>query len=71
MGKIRGQRDLRTINKGVNKIENQGNNWYKVFGNGQMTDFAENFYQHTVKLSLELNMIETNQFFLQKRGSQQ
>ncbi len=31
LGEIRGQKDLRTIKtKGVNKIENQGQNWYKM-----------------------------------------
>ncbi len=34
--------------------------------NGQMIDLGETFDQIYDKLSLELNMIETNQFFLQK-----
>ncbi len=29
------QKDLRTIKKGVNYIENQGENWYKILRNGQ------------------------------------
>ncbi len=40
-----GQKDLRIVKKRkkkrVNKIENQGENWYKMFQNGQMTDFCE------------------------------
>ncbi len=39
--KVRGQKYLRTVKKGVNKIENQGEHWYKMFQNGQMTDFCE------------------------------
>ncbi len=35
---MRGEKDLRTVKKGLNKIENQGDNWYKKFQNGQMTD---------------------------------
>ncbi len=38
---MRGQKDLRTVKKGVNKIENQGENWYKMFQNGPVTDFCE------------------------------
>ncbi len=39
---MRGQKDLRTMKKGgVNKIENQGENWYKILQNGQITDFGE------------------------------
>ncbi len=26
---------------GSNKIKNQGNNWYKMLENGQMTDFGK------------------------------
>ncbi len=61
----RGQKDLRTVKKGVNKIEN----WYKMLQNGQMTDFCEKLDQLKFKLSLELNVIETNRFFCRKRGS--
>ncbi len=40
--KMRGQKDLRTVKKrGVNKIENQGENWYKMFQNGQITNYSE------------------------------
>ncbi len=38
---MKGQKDLRTKKSGggcVNKIENQGENWYKMLQNGQMTD---------------------------------
>ncbi len=35
--------------------------------NGQMTDFVEILNQLYVKLSLELNVIEANRFFLQKK----
>ncbi len=35
---------------------------------GQMTAFAEKCDQIEVKLSLELNVIETIRFYLQKRG---
>ncbi len=35
--------------------------------NGQMTDVGENVGQLSVKLSLELNMIETNRFFSAER----
>ncbi len=42
---MRGQKDLRTIKKGVNKIENQGKNLYKMLQNGQMTDFYEKLDQ--------------------------
>ncbi len=38
---MRGQKDLRTAKKRVNKIESQGGNWYKMFQNGQMTDICE------------------------------
>ncbi len=60
------QGDLRcwkTINKkkrGVNNINNQGQKWYKMLENGYMTDFAEQIDQRLVRLSLELNVIETN-----------
>ncbi len=43
---MRDQKDLITMKKAVNKIENHRENWYK--------------------LSLELNVIETNRFFVQK-----
>ncbi len=42
------------------KIENQGENWYKILQHGQMTDFYGQLDQLYVKLSLELNVIETN-----------
>ncbi len=39
-----GQKE-RTIKKGVNKIENQGENWYKMLPYIQMTDLGEKFDQ--------------------------
>ncbi len=39
--KIWGQKDLRIMKKGVNRIDNQGENWYKMLQNGQMKDFGE------------------------------
>ncbi len=36
--------------------------------NGQMIDFAEKVDQIVIKLSLQLNVIETNHVFLQERG---
>ncbi len=42
---MRGQKDLRTVKKGVNKIVNQGENWYKMLQNGQMTDLCETLDQ--------------------------
>ncbi len=35
-----GQKDLRTIEKGVNHVDNQKENWYKMLQNCQMTDFV-------------------------------
>ncbi len=40
--KIRVKKDLITMKKGVNKIENQGENWYQKY---QMTDFCEKIDQ--------------------------
>ncbi len=37
------QKDPRTIKEGINKIENQGQNWYKTLENGQMTNFRSNY----------------------------
>ncbi len=42
---MRGQKDLRTVKKGVNKTEYQGENCYKMLQNGQMTDFGEKLDQ--------------------------
>ncbi len=39
--KMRGKKDLITMKNGVNKIENQGENWYKLHQKCQMTDFCE------------------------------
>ncbi len=38
---MRGQKDLKTIKTGVNKIKNQREDWYEMFQNGQMTDFDQ------------------------------
>ncbi len=35
---MRSQTDLRTMKRGVNGIENQGVNWYKMLQKGQMID---------------------------------
>ncbi len=43
--KMRGQKDLITMKTGVNKIENQGENWYKLHQKCQMTDFCEKIDQ--------------------------
>ncbi len=42
---MRGQKDLITMKKVVNKIENQGENWYKLLQKCQMTDFGEKIDQ--------------------------
>ncbi len=42
---MNGQKDLRTMKKGVNKIENQGEIWYKMILNCQMTDLGEKLGQ--------------------------
>ncbi len=39
--KNEGQKDLITMKKGVNKIENQGENWYKLLQKYQIGDFCE------------------------------
>ncbi len=36
--KMRGQRDLRTMKKGINHIKNQGENLYKMLQNGPMKE---------------------------------
>ncbi len=56
------------MKKGVNKIENQGENWYKLRQKCQMTDFREKIDQPLVILSLVLNVMEKNRFFQQKKG---
>ncbi len=40
---MRGQKDLITMKKGVNKIENEGEKWYKFLQKCQMTDFCEKY----------------------------
>ncbi len=49
--------------KGVNKIENQGEHLYKIFKNCEM-QIVEHLTQLYVQLSLELN------FFVAERGGQ-
>ncbi len=39
--KMRGQKDLMTMKKGVNKIENRGENGYKLLQKCQITDFCK------------------------------
>ncbi len=39
--KVRDQKDLRRMKKGVDNIENQGEIWYKMLQNGRLTDFGE------------------------------
>ncbi len=39
--KNEGSKRFKNCKKGVNKIESQGENWYKMYKNGQMTDFCE------------------------------
>ncbi len=39
------KRYIKTMKKGVNKIENQEENWYIMLQNGQMTDSGEKLDQ--------------------------
>ncbi len=66
---MRTQTDLRTMKKGVNKIKNQEEMGYKIIQNCKITDFGDKLGQRLVQLSLELNVIETSQFFCRKSGS--
>ncbi len=50
---MKGQKDLTTMEKGINKIENQGEIWYKMIQNYQMTDFGDKVGHLYVQLSLE------------------
>ncbi len=54
------------MEKGVNWIENQGENLYKILKNS----FDEKLDQLWVQVSQELNVIETNNFFSAERGGQ-
>ncbi len=65
---MRGQKDLRSMKKGVNWIEHQGENWCKILQNCEMTDYYEKIYQLQAQISLEQNMMETTQFFSAERG---
>ncbi len=42
---MRAQKDLKTRKNGVNKIENQGEFFFKMLQNGQITDFGEKIDQ--------------------------
>ncbi len=42
---MRGQKDIITMKKSVNKIENKRDNWYKLLQKCQMTDICEKIYQ--------------------------
>lgn len=51
---------------GVNKNENQGEDWNKMLHNGQMTDFGENIrltLDHIISGTKYHYMIETTHFF--------
>ncbi len=63
---MRGQKDLRSMKKGVSCIENQGENWYKMLKNLNNPFVGETLDQLYVQVSLELNVIETNRFLLYK-----
>ncbi len=39
--KMMDHKDLRPIKKGLNKIENEGEIWYTIIKNRQMTEFGE------------------------------
>ncbi len=54
---------------GVNKNENQGEDWNKMLHNGQMTDFGENIrltLDHIISGTKYHYMIETTHFFCWK-----
>ncbi len=53
---MRCQKDLRTIKW----VQQDQTSKRKLVQNGQMTDFGEQLNQLLVKLSLEINVIETN-----------
>ncbi len=61
---MRAQKNIRTMKKGVNKIEHQEEIWYKMVQNCQMAEFSEKLGQLSVQLSLEPNGIETNLLIL-------
>ncbi len=57
------------MKKGVNWIENQSENCYKMFKNCYIMHLGEQLDQLWVQVSLELNEIETTRFFFcRKRG---
>ncbi len=43
--KMTGQKGLRTMKNGVNKIANQGEIWYKIIPNCQIIDIGEKLGQ--------------------------
>ncbi len=63
--KNEGQKDLRSMKRGVNWLENQGQNLYKMglLNNTFWWNILDQLY---LQVSLELNVKETNWFFLQK-----
>ncbi len=58
------------MKKGVNWIENQGENLYKMLKNCKIIHVGEKLVQNWVQVSFELNVIETNPFFSVERGGQ-
>ncbi len=56
------------MKKGVNWIENQSENCYKMFKNCYIMHLGEQLDQLWVQVSLELNEIETTRFFSAERG---
>ncbi len=67
---MRDQKDLRTVKKGVNKIENQGEYWYKMFQNYQMTDFCKKIRQIAAQIISGTKCDRDKLiFFCRKRGS--
>ncbi len=61
------QKYLITTKKGVNKIENQGEKWYKLLQKCQMTDFCENI--PTLGQIISGTICDRDkQIFLQKEG---
>ncbi len=67
---MRGQKDLRIVKKGANKIENQGENWYKMFQNGQITYFCGKM-RPTLGQIISGTKCDRDKpiFFCRKRGS--
>ncbi len=49
--------------KGVNKIENQGENSYKMLQNGQMTDLGETLYVLTLGQNISVTKYDRDKSF--------